>query len=488
MNAGACRYEDVAVNISQAKPPSNGWLIVCTVTAVLATACWIAAFAYQYQSTRPISEGDVFLSDAAEIGRIVESAESAEEGVRRARNRFDIEAVSLVNRFGLIVASTSQSLDGHQIGSPLLQRAVSNGRVAALAVAVDDRLEIDGVEEWPRGSILYQVVAPLESGDGHILLHYDLAGLLARRAKPGEILPVTLELLALGLVFATIAVGSYVGHSRSMRRYREMVTESELLRAHSRDLEDANRKLAEARRVAEIARDLAEEKMRIRSEFVLMINHELRTPLTSVVTGAELVRAGELSEDEQTEVIESIVAHGRRLTEIIDQILAVARIENRGLNYELGDVPLYDMCVAVEAHMIETVAEDISVRTDVGALSLVVSSLVENAHTHGASQVEVRCDDRAQTRTMVEVGHRPHPAVYLTVSDNGPGIDLQFLPRVFEKFEKKSYSSGTGLGLYMVRLMVDALGGSIGVTTSPTGTTFQIVLPAVVRSRVMETV
>jgi two-component system OmpR family sensor kinase len=89
---------------------------------------------------------------------------------------------------------------------------------------------------------------------------------------------------------------------------------------------------------------------------------------------------------------------------------------------------------------------------------------------------------------MVEVGHRPHPAVYLTVSDNGPGIDLQFLPRVFEKFEKKSYSSGTGLGLYMVRLMVDALGGSIGVTTSPKGTTFQIVLPAVVHSRVMETV
>jgi two-component system OmpR family sensor kinase len=74
------------------------------------------------------------------------------------------------------------------------------------------------------------------------------------------------------------------------------------------------------------------------------------------------------------------------------------------------------------------------------------------------------------------------------VEDDGPGIDPHFLPRAFEKFEKHSSSSGTGLGLYMARLMVEALDGSISVSTSPSGTTFQIAVPAVVRSRVRERV
>jgi two-component system sensor histidine kinase TrcS len=89
---------------------------------------------------------------------------------------------------------------------------------------------------------------------------------------------------------------------------------------------------------------------------------------------------------------------------------------------------------------------------------------------------------------MLEHGERPRPAVYFIVADDGPGIDPAFLPRAFEKFEKNSSSSGTGLGLYMVRLMVDALGGSIGVSTSQEGTIFQIALPAHTRDRVMETV
>lgn len=481
----------MAVNISRAKPPSPWWLFVSAVTAALAVAAWVGAFAYQHQATRPIGEGEVFETDARAIEEMILSSGSPDEGVRHARNRKDLEAVSLVDDDGMIVASSSASLANQHLTNPLLQYAVESGRFSALAMAIDDPLRIDGVVEWPAGSILYQVVAPLASGEGHVLLHYDVGGLFERRTKPGEIQPETLQLLALGVIFALLAVTSYVGHRRSVRRHREMAMESELLRAHSSELEETNRKLAEARRAAELALDLAEEKMRIRSEFVLMINHELRTPLTSVVTGAELVRDGGLDEDDRHEVLESIVTHGRRLKEIIDQILAVARIENRGLNYELGDVPIDEVRAAVDgvdAGVATEVVDDLMVQTDLEALTLVVSSLVDNARTHGASNVEVSCGTKPLTETILEVGRRPERAVYVTVSDDGPGIDLHFLPRVFEKFEKNSFSSGTGLGLYMVRLMVDALGGSVGVNTSSRGTTFQIAVPAVAHDRVMETV
>jgi two-component system OmpR family sensor kinase len=89
---------------------------------------------------------------------------------------------------------------------------------------------------------------------------------------------------------------------------------------------------------------------------------------------------------------------------------------------------------------------------------------------------------------MLEIGDRPRQAAYFTVSDDGPGIDPDFLPRAFEKFEKNSFSSGTGLGLYMVQLMVAALGGSVAVETSPAGTIFQIAVPARIGDRVMEAV
>jgi signal transduction histidine kinase len=217
-----------------------------------------------------------------------------------------------------------------------------------------------------------------------------------------------------------------------------------------------------------------------------MINHELRTPLTSVVTGAELLRSTELSDPDRSVVLDSMVADGARLQEIIDQILAVARIENRGLSYELTDVPLNDVCAAVAsahpaaAQIVPAESHpDIAVRTDLGALGLVVASLVDNALTHGATSITVGCSATAQIAAQLEVGRRPEEAVFITITDDGPGIDRAFLPRIFEKFEKSSFSSGTGLGLYMARMIIEALEGSLSVQTSPAGSTFQISIPIV---------
>ena len=128
-------------------------------------------------------------------------------------------------------------------------------------------------------------------------------------------------------------------------------------------------------------------------------------------------------------------------------------------------------------HMASDPVPEILVRTDVGALGLIVTSLVDNAFTHGADAVSVGCSTRPQLEPQLEVGDSPDGAVFITVTDNGPGIDHEFLPRIFEKFEKSGFSSGTGLGLYMARMIIEALEGSLSVRTSSAGTTFQISLP-----------
>ncbi len=451
----------------------------------------VFAIVHQRSQSEPIGEWQVFVDDSATATEIALASDSAGDGVRHARNELDIEAVSLVDSDGTVSASTSANINGTTLSNPLLAFGIDSNRFVGLAGSITEPLFIDGVMEWEAGSVLYEVLNPLPSGDGFVLLHYDLSELLGRRTPPGTIDSLTIQLLALGGVFLILGTAVFVGHSRAVRRHREMVVESDLLRRHSRELEEANVKLAEARQRAERALALAEEKMRIRSEFVLMINHELRTPLTSVVTGAELMRNENLDPSEQREVVDSMVANGKRLNEIIDQILAVARMENRGLAYETEAVPLADICEATGAEASGEAAqelEEISVQTDTRTLALVINSLADNARTHGATNVTIEAGLEPLAEPMMELGDRPVTSVFFTVSDDGPGIEPEFLPRAFEKFEKNSFSSGTGLGLYMVRMMVVALGGSIGVSTSPAGTTFQIALPARTEDRVMEEV
>ncbi|MFZ0625101.1 MAG: histidine kinase dimerization/phospho-acceptor domain-containing protein, partial [Acidimicrobiia bacterium] len=301
----------------------------------MTVAATVGAIVVQRRASAPVGEGVVFVNDSAHAGDVIESVADPHDGVRAARNSLGTEAVSLIDADGRVVASTSDPMVGEEVDNPLVMFGASEHRFAALAGAIDQDLMLDGVVSWPAGSVLYQVVSPIEDTEQSVLLYYDVADLLSRRTPPGRIDPETIQLLALAAIFAILSIVVLVGHSRLTRRYRTVQLESELLREHSAELEAANAELDTARDQAEKALALAEEKIRIRSEFVLMINHELRTPLTSVVTGAQLLQATDLTEAERDSLLESMIKESGRLLEIIDQILAVARIENRGLSYQL---------------------------------------------------------------------------------------------------------------------------------------------------------
>lgn len=467
-----------------ARRPSSWWVVLSGICAALTAAAAIGAIVVQRESSKPIGEGEIFVADVGTAKGFVSASTEPDAAVSRARNELGIEAVSILDANGVVVASTSHTLVGVPVESPLMAFGAADRRLMALASAIEEDLWLDDVVAWPAGSVLYQVVAPLDESDS-IMLHYDVSQLLGRRTLPRGTQPMSIQLFALAGIFGVLATAVLVGHSRAARRYRKVAMESEIHRVTSLELTRANASLEQARHQAEEALALAEEKIRIRSEFVLMINHELRTPLTSVVTGAELLRSSDLSDADRAALLDAMVADGSRLQEIIDQILAVASIENRGLSYELTEVPFDDVARALALAHPAAVAEiepdpntAISVNTDVGALSLVVASLVDNAFTHGARAVSVGCDIQPKIDPQIEIGARPDCAIFISVSDDGPGIDHEFLPRIFEKFEKSSFSSGTGLGLYMARMIVDALEGSLSVASSAAGTTFEIAVPA----------
>jgi signal transduction histidine kinase len=473
----------VSASEPRLRRPSAWWLVLAVLAIVFAVAAAVTGLLVQRNATRPIGEGVVFVSDAEQADQIVTGATDLDVGVRMARNDLDVEAVSLVDRDGLVVSSTSDPLIGEPLPSDLLRSAVEKGRFSALASPIRQDIWLDGVLAWPAGTVLYQVVAPSDDGRHSLLIHYDVSSLLSRRTPPGSLQPETLELLAVSVVFLLAAATILFGRGRAAHRYRRFAIESEVLRKHSAELEASNRALEAARNSAVQALALAEEKIRIRSEFVLMINHELRTPLTSVVTGADLLRTTEMSGNERDSLLESMIHDGKRLVEIVDQILAMARIENKGVSSELVDVPFEKVCDVHSEILTPPPAQchglgGWTVKTDPTALKLVLGSLVDNARTHGAENISVLCSTEPRVDSAVEVGSRPDQAVFVSVIDDGPGIDPEFLPRVFEKFEKSGFSSGTGLGLYMVWMVVESMMGSVAVESSSNGSTFQIALPA----------
>lgn len=482
--------DDQIVTVDSSRhSPSGTWLAGAILAGLIALGALIGAITYQRSVDRPVGEGELFVADAATARLELESVGNDQgalaTAVKSVRNELTIEAVAVVGADGRILASTSPNHEGEPLQNGFLLYGLSSGFFSAVATSINNEILIDGVNEREQGEILYHVLEPLDNGEG-LLLYYDVSELLARRAREQGIQPLTLQLFGVGAFFGMATILLLIARASVARRIREMEIESQYLRQQSAELEEHNRQLAAARAEAERALALAEEKNRIRAEFVLMINHELRTPLTSLVTGAELLSQLGLPETDRITLLSHMVADGKRLQEMIAQMLTVARIENRGLNFTLRDVTFAEVLTDLEEKHPRLRIQHrpggidpgaVRLRTDPMTLAQLVASLADNALSHGAGRVDLVWQESLPFRPMHEVGQNPDPALFLLVIDDGPGIDTSFLPRAFEKFEKHSQSAGTGLGLYIARMMVDALEGSLSVHSSHHGTTMAIGVP-----------
>lgn len=231
-------------------------------------------------------------------------------------------------------------------------------------------------------------------------------------------------------------------------------------------------------RVRDRALRLAEQ----RSAFVANVSHELRTPLHAVLGLAELLDQTELT-DEQQSFVAGIAAEATRLRETVDDLLDHARVEADGLVLEPQETGLRDLIDAVvrrnaaaeHAHGLDITCEiDGSVPElailDEHRVDQVLTNVVGNAvkfTTSGSVAVDARAE-----------GHELHVAV----EDTGPGIPSELHEQVFEPFTQvpgqSTATSGSGLGLALVRGLVELMGGSVDFGPRPGGgTIFRLRIP-----------
>ncbi len=226
------------------------------------------------------------------------------------------------------------------------------------------------------------------------------------------------------------------------------------------------------------------ELEQIKDDFLAVTAHELRTPVTALLGYSNLmVRRAEQAgwHDRDLHALRMIATQARRLTELVNGLVDVSRVQTGTLELSCQPLDLRDVvhqaAAAMRAEVVEhTIVvegpqEPVMVRADAKRLNQVISHLIGNALKYspwgGSVQVRVWKDGEA----------------HVSVTDSGIGIPEEALPRLFQRFYRANNVdsdriSGLGIGLYILKELVDAHNGRIDVRSVPNqGTTFEVTLP-----------
>jgi two-component system phosphate regulon sensor histidine kinase PhoR len=235
-----------------------------------------------------------------------------------------------------------------------------------------------------------------------------------------------------------------------------------------------------------LLRDVTEARRaeKSRRDFVANASHELRTPVAAIRGAAETLLLGALSDPEAARsFVEMIARQAERLARLTGDLLDLSRIESGQWTMQISRVEV-DQALRAAADLVAPAAREkgievrrdappaLSVRADARALEQVLVNLLDNAvkYTPPGGQV------------TLSAALRPE-GVVLAVADTGPGIEARHLPRVFERFYRADPGrsrdqGGTGIGLAIVKHLVQAQGGEVGVESGAGGSRFWVSLPA----------
>jgi len=230
----------------------------------------------------------------------------------------------------------------------------------------------------------------------------------------------------------------------------------------------------------------AEQRARLertRADLVSTVAHELRSPLTSVkgFTATLLSKWPRFTDDQKRVMLETVNADADRVTRLITELLDVSRIEAGRIELHRELVDLRGRAAKIVAgrvaagdpesrFRIESADRLPEVWLDADKVDQILANLIENAIRHGAGTVTTVIES-----AVVHDG----PGVAVSVRDQGPGIAPEFAPRVFRQFWRAKRRGGAGLGLFIVKGLVEAHGGSITVAQAPGGgAEFRFTMPA----------
>ena len=229
----------------------------------------------------------------------------------------------------------------------------------------------------------------------------------------------------------------------------------------------------------------AEESSRLKEEFLATISHELRTPLSAILGWTRMLRMGQLSKEDRTKALDTIERNARAQAQLIDDLLDVSRIVTGKLRMDVrASDPNAFIDAAVEAVRPAAAAKGVHVQKviDTGAVAIpgdpvrlqqVVWNLLSNAikFTPRGGHVQIRSE-------------RVNSHLEIVVADTGQGIAADFLPHVFDRVRQADQKTsrqhgGMGLGLAIVRHLVELHGGTVSAASEGVGqgATFTVMLP-----------
>ncbi len=421
--------------------------------ALLAYAPFVLPEIERSGLTPDAAEGLVTLAVVAATGAL---AGGLTTRTRRQRARY--ETILTVQRLLATEAPLEVALD-------VLRRGLAcRLRASELALVVGDGapLVVAGGIAVVAGSIVARVLAegrPVfasDAGGGRRPRRVFVTPLLASGRPVGALALERVGELGGDERVALAALGAHIGlaleHARLASRQRRFAEELALKVA------DATRRL--------------EELDRAKSSFVAIASHELRTPLTALQGFSELLAVRRLPPDEVSRLGGIMRSEAKRLGRIVNDLLDLSRIE-RGLSPELHRAP-----IAVEAALVGTAdlfrrgtvshpiivdcAADLRVDADPDALERILTNLISNALKYSPSGRTVRVSARPASGSS---------AVEFAVEDEGAGIAAEALARIFEPYfrapEAAGTARGTGIGLAVVKSLVEAHGGWIRAESTP---------------------
>ncbi|MFD0269547.1 ATP-binding protein [Streptomyces sp. NPDC127106] len=226
---------------------------------------------------------------------------------------------------------------------------------------------------------------------------------------------------------------------------------------------------------------------RSHAELIATVAHELRSPLTSVkgFTATLLAKWERFTDDQKRLMLETVDADAGRITRLIAELLDISRIDSGRLEVRRQPV---DIATAVGRHVQALTAngqapDRFLVRVsrslpalwaDPDKIDQILGNLLENAVRHGEGTVTIDVSPTSLTNAAGKI----EKGTAVTVTDEGPGIPEESMGRVFTRFWRGSKRGGTGLGLYIVKGIVEAHGGTITVGRGPGGgAEFRFILP-----------
>ena len=289
-----------------------------------------------------------------------------------------------------------------------------------------------------------------------------------------------------GLFFGHPAANAFSEHAE--RLVVGLAAQASIAMDNATLFQEAKRARIEAERAAAENEHLyrqAEDSSRLKDEFLATISHELRTPLTSILGWSRMLRSHQLSEEDYAKALETIERNAHSQAQLIDDLLDVSRIITGKLRMDVRPTNLNDVIeAAIEALKPAAVAKGVRIQKimDTGVVSVsgdpvrlqqVVWNLLSNAikFTPRGGRVQVRLE-------------RVNSHIEIVVSDTGQGISPDFLPYVFDRFRQADQRTsrqhgGMGLGLSIVRHLVELHGGSVKAESAGEGqgSSFTVQLP-----------